>query len=232
MRSRLELSQRGERTGSVRGPLPGRRTSEWAQTILVTVAVVNAILERRAKEQARDRVEQALRRVSGGFFSLGDALAWDYAALHGESYERPPNDLRGLLAHWKGGLATRDRPWPDDLHTFAGTKAIARYLEEEIGRHERVLDHAFVAAAYRFIRNEPMGRNSYHYEDIAAENVDWWRQGALESLAEDIEQLFNTYEPYARSYLGADWGVRRPDEAIDAAELVHGHRRVRGARRA
>ena len=124
----------------------GPNVGVGAATIFVTVFFVNRILERRAKEQARDCVEQALRRLSGDFYTLALFLAWDYAAMHGESYERPPNALRGLLAHWKAGLETRDRRWPEDLHTFAGAKAIARDLEEQISRHERVLTHAFVAA--------------------------------------------------------------------------------------
>jgi len=201
----------------------GPNVGVGAATIFVTVFFVNRILERRAKEQARDRVEQALRRLSGDFYTLALFLAWDYAAMHGESYERPPNALRGLLAHWKAGLETRDRRWPEDLHTFAGAKAIARDLEEQISRHERVLTHAFVAAGYRFIRNEPVGRNSYHYE-AAVYDLDGWRRAALESLAEDLEQLLNVYEPYARQYLGADWALRLHDEAINSAELVSGHR--------
>lgn len=56
-----------------------------AATILVTVAVVNKILERRAKEQARDRVEQALRRVSGGFFTLAD---FPRLGLRGDAREK------------------------------------------------------------------------------------------------------------------------------------------------
>jgi hypothetical protein len=201
-----------------------------ALTILVTLAFVNRILAEREREQSRDRVEQALGRVGGGLYTLADFLAVDYAAMHGDSYERPPNDLRGLLAHWKAGLETRDRPWPENLSTLAATKAIAGYLEEQVHRHERVLDHAFVAAAYAFIRSERTGRNMYGYEEVVHDE-DGWKRTALASLADDVSRLLDAYEPYAREYLDRDLAFRLRDEAIDAAELISGHREARRAQR-
>jgi hypothetical protein len=188
-----------------------------AIVLALTIMVVDRIVRRQRVEEERDRVEQALRAVSGRLHSLADFILYDYANLHAASFERPPQDLRGLLAHWKAGLQTRDRPWPDDIYTLTGTKTLADELGQQIARHDRVLEHGFVAESYTFIRSERMNRNMYRAKNIR-HDPDGWKTTALDSLAAKLGQFLDVYEPYVRRYLGQEWSVALPEEAIAFAE--------------
>jgi len=131
-------------------------------TVAVTVTLVEGILRRELTERIRDRVVQGLRHVSGTLHVLADFVLWDYVDMHsGESYVRPPAELRALLAHWKAGLATKEGEWPASPRILTASQGIARVLEEELHRHERVLEDDFVAAGYRFIEGDLMSRNMY-----------------------------------------------------------------------
>jgi len=78
-----------------------------ALSLLLTIAVVDRVVARRQTEDARTRVEQALRRVSGGLHALTDFVVWDYNKMHQQTYLRPPNELRALLEHFIAGIETR-----------------------------------------------------------------------------------------------------------------------------
>jgi hypothetical protein len=192
-----------------------------ALSIAATVAIVGRIVARRRAAEESERVIQALRRISGDLHVLADFTLWDYVDMHtGDRYQRPPNDLRGLLAHWKVGLATREVPWPKDPRILSASKSISNRLDEQITRHERVLDNPFVAAAYDYMRGELISRNMYldereHYDD------DGWKTTSLGGIADEVLRLLDVFEPYARSYLGRDWGVKLSDDSVDYAERVY-----------
>jgi hypothetical protein len=195
--------------------------STGAGTIAITIAVVDRIVRHQRTSEERGRVEQALRRISGDLHALVDFALWDYVDMHpGNTYRRPPNELRALLAHWKAGFATKETPWPADPRVLTASKVLAGRLDEQIQRHERVLEHAFIAASYTYIRSERMSRNMYlddrdHYDE------DSWKNTALGGIAEDITRWLDVFEPYARRYLGSDWRVTLRDDEIDFAELIH-----------
>ena len=200
-----------------------------ALSVLLTIVVVDRIVARRRTEEERERVIQVVRRVSGDLHSLATFTLWDYRDMHpGHTYERPPSDLRGLLAHFKEGLATKEVPWPSDPRILTASKVMADHLEREITRHERVLDHGFVAAAYTYMRSEMMSRNMYlleEEEDYLDE--DDWKGGALGDIPDEVATFLGVFEPYACKYLGADWGVRLRDNELDHTDRIHARRRQR-----
>jgi hypothetical protein len=85
-------------------------------------------------------------------------------------------------------------------------------VEEELQRHESVLDHSFIAEAHDFIRSERVSRDMYR------ENARRWIRfdelfdegGSLrDALTWTINatlRLYEAFEPYARHYL--------PDAAV------------------
>jgi hypothetical protein len=195
-----------------------------AISLLLTIVVVDRVVAHRRTEDERGRVEQALRRISGDFHVLADFVLWDYADMHqGDTYRRPPHDLRGLLTHFKDGLATREGPWPSLPRILTASKAISDRLDEQISRHERVLDHAFITAAYRYIRNERMSRNMY-LDPREHHDEDGWKSSALSGLSDMLTTLLDAFQPYARRYLGDDWNVVQGDDEIDYTELLRGLR--------
>jgi hypothetical protein len=179
--------------------------------ILVTIAVVNRIIENRAREQASDRVHQALARIRGGFHVLADFALWDYADLHPYRYERPPKQLPQLLDHFRSGLDTRDAPWPENPRVLAATDALAGYVEQQIQRHESVLDHAFIAAGYRYIRMARMSRNMYA-DDEQHHDIDAWKKDALDGAIGSAKTLYEAYEPYAAGHIEKASVELREDE--------------------
>jgi hypothetical protein len=191
-------------------------------TLALTITFVDWIVRREKSVSERPRVVQALNRLSGQLYALGDFVLHDYGAMHpGDSYEEPPRSLRGLLKLFADGLDTRETAWPDHPLFLGGTESLSRHLGEQIDRHGSVLDHGFIAAAYRFRTSELMSRNKYLDPRDHYGQDDGWKTDALRGLVGDLERYLDVYEPYARRYLGRDWKVELSEHAIAAAIRSH-----------
>jgi hypothetical protein len=195
--------------------LPNVATSAWS--IALTVAVV----ERIVRSEARDRIAQALGRIRPGFYFFAEMAVNDYSDTHKASYERPPLAFRELLRHFRNGLDTIDAPWPRDPRLLLASKALSRYLEEQLASHGSVLDHSFIAEAHTFIRSERMSRNMYlaanerriYYDEAK------WRRDALSGTIDATLRLYEAFEPHARQHL-PDAAVSLRDDEIEYVELL------------
>jgi hypothetical protein len=195
--------------------LPNVATSAWS--IAVTIAVV----ERIVRTESRDRIVQALGRIRPGFYTLAEMAMNDYSDMHKASYERPPAAFRELLAHFRSGLDTIDVGWRNDPAVLVASKALSRYLDEQLQRHESVLDHSFIAEAHDFIRSERMSRNMYRAanEKRIYYDEDSWRRSALAGIVDATLRLYEVFERYARRYL-PDAAVSLRDDEIEYVELL------------
>jgi hypothetical protein len=88
--------------------MPNVGTSALA--ILITVAVVNRIVEHRERERKRPRVERALYDIGLDLRLLVSTLFSDYAFTHAATYSTPPLGTLAAIGHWVEGIPTADRP--------------------------------------------------------------------------------------------------------------------------
>jgi hypothetical protein len=202
-------------------------------SILVTVAIVDRIVrheeERHTKEEIGDRVRQALRRIRGGFFVLADFALYDYGDMHdSDTYKRPPESLPALLDHFAEGLKT-SAALPEQPGVLTATTTLANYVEEQIQRHERVLDHNFVTAGWTFVREARMSERQYFAKfqrppHLQADNrlrVERRRQVvALDTAVTAASRLYDVFEPYASEYLDEVAVALRPEDITDAKMLL------------
>jgi hypothetical protein len=77
-------------------------------SILVTVAVVNRILEKGEQRRLKPRVDRAMRDVGGDYRMLVRAIAWDYKATHVGTFEPVPETSLGVLDHWDANVERED----------------------------------------------------------------------------------------------------------------------------
>ena len=176
-----------------------------AISLLVTIAVVDRVVEKRDRDRARRRVEQVLSRVSGNLSFLTYVAIFDYADLHhGAGVELKSLSQRELLLHWKAGLPIVDVPWPDNPRILVASKALANTLEEQLRRHESVLEHDFVAASYRFISEERRFRDIYRRRAEYVGMTEGGRTG-LDGVVSAVITFLDSFEPYATEYLDDQW---------------------------
>jgi hypothetical protein len=64
-----------------------------------------------------------------------------------------------------------------------------------------------------------MARNMY-LDDRQHYDEDKWRTTALRGLAIDVDRLLDIFEPYARSYIGDQAGIRLSEEDILPVESL------------
>jgi hypothetical protein len=207
------------RTGWIQDLAPNVLTEALA--ILVTVAVVDRIVMRQRRQEAGGRVAQAMLALSGALYAIADFALWDYVEMHVNegSYERPPPQLRALLLQFRGALGDRA---PSSPRVLAGIESLSQQLQEQIARHERVLDHAFIVAAYRFMRSARSARSMFADEDGSHRHPEKWRADALAVAVTAVLDFLVVLEPYAREHLPPGrWPVEVEDDEIDATERLY-----------
>lgn len=128
---------------------------EWAPnlavealSILVTIAVVQRLLDRQEKSQAARRRRVVHDRLSGALESIGEAMVYEHADTHVEQFE-PINsrDVREIARHWGEGLTSADRPvsfMADELTDAVGLAA--ETIHEHRTRDADILGHDLIAA--------------------------------------------------------------------------------------
>ena len=183
-------------------------------SIALTVVIVERIIRQENIGEARARIHQALMSIFGDFLSAADFVLDDYIVLHRDRYERPPGDLPGLLEHFRDGVPTRDTDWPEKLGIFAALASLARHTEHQLERHDRVLDHGFVAAAWTYIRAARLARSSWQ---ATVGDVDQRKGVAVTRAASALLVFYGAFLPYARDFVD-DPVIFLTKEEIDEAE--------------
>ena len=196
---------------------PNIATALWS--IAITIAIVDRIVERHQRNQARDRIEQALTKVRAGFHVFADFTLSDYGQMHTSRYERPPAPLRDLLSHFKDGLESAD-VWLDEPSVLVASETLSRWVEEQIQRHDPVLDHSFIAAGYRLIRLTRIERNQY-LDRSETFDPDRRKRIALSAMVDTVLVFYDVYEPYAEQYLD-DAAVALTEDAIEFEGMGRG----------
>jgi hypothetical protein len=148
----------------------GSWVAEWtpnlatdALGILVTVAVVDRIVQGRERARLKPRVDRAMRDVGGDFRMFVRTVAVDYAQTHARTFRSLPETSLGVLDHWIENLETEDTERPgvrDGTHhpvLLMNALNTAESLKRAAADERDVLEPDVVAKIGEFEESARMG---------------------------------------------------------------------------
>ncbi|MDX6453833.1 MAG: hypothetical protein QOH16_3882 [Gaiellaceae bacterium] len=138
-----------------------------AISVLVTIIVVDRIIDNRERLRMKPRVERALRDVGGDFRMLVRGIAWDYRATHAATFEPIPTTSLGVLDHWLANVGREDSERAvhgDNDLPAAVTHAlqVATSLQRVRDNDKDVLEPEVVAAIDEFEEDARLALAVYH----------------------------------------------------------------------
>jgi hypothetical protein len=138
-----------------------------AISLLVTIAVVDRIIDNRERLRMKPRVERALRDVGGDFRMLVRGIAWDYKATHVATFEPIPTTSLGVLDHWLANVGREDSEraihGEDDLPAAVSQALhVATSLQRVRDNDKDVLEPEVVAAIDEFEEDARLAFAVYH----------------------------------------------------------------------
>jgi hypothetical protein len=121
---------------------PGLATE--AIGIALTIAIVERIVERAARQRVQPRVDRAYADIEDALRLMAWAVAMEYANTHDESYERPPMRVRDVLEHWLNGREKAELyPKPSDSVLIA-LERLATELDKVRETNMDILEPTFI----------------------------------------------------------------------------------------
>ena len=160
--------------------------------------------------------------IFGGFLQTADFVLSDYIAMPRRYWRwKARGCLPRLLEHFCDGVETHDvEEWPERPGIFAALESLAARTEQEFQRHERVLDHEFVAAGWWFIRRTRGAENLWRRHAGDPDRIERAKRNALTIAATAALTYYNAFLPYARDFIDDPVIILTDEEIQDAEQLL------------
>src|SRR5205823_4330465 len=138
-----------------------------AATILITVAVVNRIIEQRERERIRPRLDRVLYGIGIDWRMYVESLANDYAQTHLHSFEPIPNGTIALIDHWLASQESEDAERLEvqdggDPYPLTAAESLVTSLQRVRETDREVLEPDLIAAIDDLVEAARQGRTLYN----------------------------------------------------------------------